>query len=232
VMEDPQLYQIKLNDEDISSEDQGYYRDTCFRKIDISGKLVQGVNTIQLTGMFTRDTEIESIYLLGEFGVSTGEGKFEGGASGQVFYRYPAGFRLVELPKIVKSADLTPQGLPFFAGRVRLSTQVHVETVPSDASLELEELRAALAYVRLNGETLGLTAWQPYRISLGGKLKAGENLLEVEMVSTMRNLLGSHHQSGGDPEGVGPEAFRMGPFWTNDYIFVPFGFSKAKLLLK
>ena len=230
VVEDPQRYAITLNGESVSPQDDGYWRDISFRRLDITGKMVKGQNTIELSGVFSRDTELESIYLVGNFGVAAGEGKFEGSTTGQVFYRYPPQFKLVELPVMVKCTDLTPQGLPFFAGRVRLSMNLHLDSIPTEAAIVLEDLRAALAHVLINGEAAGFTAWQPFRVDLGNRLKAGENRLEIELVSTLRNLLGPHHQRGGDPEAVGPESFRMNPLWIDDYTFVPFGFKKAALV--
>ena len=45
-----------------------------------------------------------------------------------------------------------------------------------------------VARVRLNGKALGILWTPPYRIALDG-MKAGENVLEVEVVNSWRNRL-------------------------------------------
>jgi hypothetical protein len=60
-------------------------------------------------------------------------------------------------------------------------------------------------------------------------LHAGENEIEIELVGTLRNLLGPHHLNGGDLVWTGPDQFRDKERWTDDYILVPFGFDGVRL---
>jgi hypothetical protein len=43
--------------------------------------------------------------------------------------------------------------------------------------------------VQVNGESLGTRAWGPFRFAVGSLLRAGENLLEVEVYNTPANEL-------------------------------------------
>ena len=54
-------------------------------------------------------------------------------------------------------------------------------------------------------------------------------MIEIELVGTLRNLLGPHHITGGDVEWTGPAQFRDKSLWTDDYILVPFGLDTVTL---
>jgi hypothetical protein len=60
-------------------------------------------------------------------------------------------------------------------------------------------------------------------------VRPGENVIEVELVGTLRNLLGPHHRVGGDVAWTTPRDFRDKSRWTDDTILVPFGFDGATL---
>ena len=74
--------------------------------------------------------------------------------------------------------------------------------------------------------------------------------MALELVGTLRNLLGPHHRTAGDPDSCwGEPAFRgetdsrsgrpdpnwhetrnrAGGVWTDDYLVVPFGFESVTL---
>jgi len=42
------------------------------------------------------------------------------------------------------------------------------------------------------------------RVDVTGGLVSGRNVVEVELVGTLRNLLGPHHVTGADSEFTGP----------------------------
>jgi hypothetical protein len=54
-------------------------------------------------------------------------------------------------------------------------------------------------------------------------------VVEIELVGTLRNLLGPHHRAGGDLVWTGAPDFRDKSRWTEDYILVPFGLNGATL---
>ena len=83
--------------------------------------------------------------------------------------------------------------------------------------------------MRVNGQHVGTVAWPPHRVGLMEGLRVGENEVEIELVGTLRNLLGPHHRAGGDLAWTGPKDFRDKTRWTDDYILVPFGFDGVTL---
>ena len=237
VVESPERFEIAVNGLAVASGDVGWWTDISFRKIDVSAAVRAGRNEVMLKGTFARDTELESVYLVGDFGVAGRRLKEESRYNGQVFDRYAPDFRVTEMPARVRARgqaaglalDLTAQGLPFFAGRVTLRQAVTLPTFDGRAVLELHNLRAAVAHVRVNGQYQGTVAWLPHRVDVTPGLRPGENVIEIELVGTLRNLLGPHHLSGGDMAWTGPGEFRDKGRWTDDYILAPFGLDGVTL---
>jgi hypothetical protein len=236
VLESPERFEVAVNGQPVASEDVGWWTDISFRKLDIGAAVRAGRNEIVLSGVFARDTELESVTIVGDFGVAGRRLHEENRLNGQVFDRYAPDFRLTDLPTDVRAKDggglaidLTAQGLAFFAGRATLRQTVTLPPLDGRTVLELHSLRAALAHVRVNGQLMGTVAWQPHRVDVTGALKAGENTVEITLVGTLRNLLGPHHLNGGDLAWTGPREFRDKSRWTTDYILVPFGLDGATL---
>jgi hypothetical protein len=230
VVEAPEQLKITVNGNAVSSQDQGFWRDISFRKLDISLCLREGRNEFVLKGTFDHQTEIESIYLVGRLAVTTGGGKLEGRVAGQTFYGYKPPFQVTVIEPAVQSGDLVRQGYPFFAGRIRVVQEVTIEHALTGARLVFGQLNAAIAHVYVNGLHAGRVGWPPYEVELGAALRPGVNRIEIELVNTLRNLLGPHHRAGGDPEGVGPAEFRLNAHWTNDYVLVPFGMDRIRIV--
>ncbi|MBI5031426.1 MAG: hypothetical protein HZB51_12930 [Chloroflexi bacterium] len=233
VLESPERFEIAVNGQSIPSIDAGWWVDNSFRKIDISLAVRAGRNEIILRSVFARDTELESVYVMGHFGVSGHRLKEENRHNGQIFDRYESDWRITALPEQVTSdkrmLDLTAHGFPFFAGRVTLRQSIMLVSFNGRAKIELHQLRAAVVRVRVNGQDLGAVAWQPHCVDMTAGLRAGANVVEIELAGTLRNLLGPHHLKGGDLDRTGPNEFRDKSRWTDDTILVPFGFAGVTL---
>jgi hypothetical protein len=235
VLESPEQFEIEVNGRRVASDDAGWWVDTAFRKIDVSRAVNAGQNVVLLRGVFARDTELESIYLVGPFGVSGRRLREENRSNGEIFDRYAPGFEVTDLPASVQAGDggqgldLTARGFAFFAGRATLCQSITLPAFAGRVDLAIHDLRAAVARVRVNGQDVGAVAWPPYRLAVGEALHGGENVIEIELVGALRNLLGPHHLSGGDLWWTGPEQFRDKSRWTADYILVPFGLGGVTL---
>ncbi len=238
VVESPARFEITVNGQPVSSDDAGWWTDISFRKVDVSAAVQAGRNEIVLSDVFAGDTELESLCVIGDFGVTGRRVGEENRYNGQVFDRYAPDFRVADLPDRVQgsdksdrlSVDLTAQGLAFFAGRATLRQTVTLPALDGRTVLEIHNLRAAVAHVRVNGQQMGTVAWPPHRVDVTEGLRAGENVVEIELVGTLRNLLGPHHRAGGDLAWTGPGDFRDKSCWTDDYILVPFGFHEVTLM--
>ncbi len=250
VMEQPRESQIIINGQPVDQTDCGFYRDTSFRKIDITGQLRSGSNEIILETAFyqrpevyedlrkarifeaeknklTYDSEIEAIYLVGRFGVHT-PGSFE--PLPRHAMRYAGPFVIGPAPTEVDPSDLTPQGLPFFNGTVRLIKQVSLDADQVHGrSFSLEDVQGHIVQLLVNGESAARWFWRPYVANLAGMLVPGENRFELLLTGGLRNLLGPHHLEAGESYAVAPPSFYKEPSvfgcapWNDDYCFVEFG---------
>jgi hypothetical protein len=250
VVETPERFTIQVNGAPVASRDCGAYRDTSFRLVDIRGRLRPGSNEVVLTTDFhqprevyenlrrakvfeseknklTYDSEIEAVYLIGRFGVAT-PGTFT--PLPREACRYHGPFVIGPAPDRVFAGDLTAQGLPFYAGTVRLVRDLALSPGQCGCSrFGIATKMACFASLRVNGQRLRSWYWRPYEADLAGALVPGTNRFEIELVSGLRNLLGPHHLLEGESYGVGPGAFFKEPNiwgsspWSDDYCFTEFG---------
>ena len=214
VLERPEQYTVYVNGKVVDKTDMGYYRDKSFRMIDITGKLEKGYNIITLECDFVQsekvygylencvkfesvknklyyDMEIEPIYLLGEFAVNSsedfepcsGEGLITGGK-----------FSLTKRPFHVDDGDIAPQGFPFFCGSMTLKKTITLsEDEIHNRSIEFSRLPSIVTKISVNGKVLPNLCWAPYTYDLSGLLNVGDNEIEIELITSFRNMLGPHH---------------------------------------
>jgi hypothetical protein len=250
VLERPDRSRVVVNGREVLWVDAGYYRDRSFRMTPIGAHLRPGANTIAITTTFrqpeevydalrrakvfeaeknklTFDSEIEAIYLVGRFAVET-PGTWEPLARDAA--RYDGPFVLAPLPETATLGDLTPQGLPFYAGTVRLSREVTLsEEECAGRAFSFTYKMANSVALAVNGEEVGKWFWRPYEADLTGRLRPGENTLALEVTGTLRNLLGPHHLQEGESWATNPSTFYKGPSvwgsrpWTDAYTFVAYG---------
>jgi len=253
VLERPEQFSIKVNGHLVGGE-QGFWIDTAFRKIDIR-KLIrlEGENVIELKTGFCcplrhntfsfkeGGTELESIYLLGDFMVKNSGGAWNIFVDWN-FAKVSDGFWarnfVVVSPSDVTPLSLTDNGYPFFAGRFIFSGVVnyssHDHSVKGSLGgryfLQLVEPSAITHRVRINGKEAGLIFLPPYRIEITNLLKEGKNSVEIEAASSLRNLLGPHHNKVSESWGwVGPNSFYEQVNWVDDYLLVPLGLKGVKI---
>jgi hypothetical protein len=147
-------------------------------------------------------------------------------------------------PRPLTGGNLTRQGLPFFAGRVRYETEITLEEVPKQGiRFMVNRLPATVADVEVNDWRAGLMAWHPLMVTARNALQPGTNRIAVTLFHSLRNLLGPHHHPFGEPVYVTPESFRpVGATtwmesleegvpiegWRSDYSFVEFGLPSVR----
>ena len=218
VLETPQAFRIAVNGEPVPDEDAGWWVDKSFRKRDITGMLRrEATNTITLMGNASPAIELESVYLIGEFGVWTDDS-----------HTFSLAREMAETP----GGDLVEQGYPFFAGTISLEQEIDLSMKsPASARLVIDGLEAIVADVWVNGKSAGQIIWSPFEVEIGRYLKDGTNTIRVDLVHSLRNLLGPHHHRQGELLGVNPGSFSDEANWTDIYQFVPFGLSDARIVV-
>jgi hypothetical protein len=119
--------------------------DIAFHRVRIPmGFLNRGGNNVTLKTLYKENSNLEAIYLLGEFGV-----QLDGTAR-----------KLVPMPEKLKIGDICPQGFPFYSGAITYRVPLP-EATPR---LRLPEIGGACA--KVDGQILG---WDPFEAEVSGK---------------------------------------------------------------
>lgn len=232
--ETPEIFEIKVNGENVEKLDCGYFRDKAFRKIDISKHFKIGENKIVLDVDFdqsekvyddlrkakvfeseknklTFDVELEQIYLVGDFSVSTlGEFKpLERKAS-----RFSGKFVVSQPKKKITLANIEKQGFPEFAGRLTVSKKFTAD----DTSMMIDFVKAGINVIKakVNGKDVGTFMWEPFTADISDYIACGENEIQLTLVNNLRNMQGPFHLEEGESYNVSPDKFIKEPcVWSN-----------------
>jgi len=172
------------------------------------------------------DTEIESIYLVGNFYVKTEREKMQPDVNHS--FCYDGSFALKAQKREIDFNNIVLDGYPFFSGAIEAVTKYEYT---AGAATELYvDGRYAVCEVTVNGEYAGRMMFK-HHMDLSGYLKEGENAIALKIYNANRNLLGPHHFADPEPLGVGPTTFSLENMWKGEecelfkdrYAFVRFG---------
>jgi hypothetical protein len=227
VLEHPERYHIYLNGEEIHYQGDEYWLDIRFMPVDVTGKIKEGVNEILLVcdefqygdqtkvdDYFGRyGTEIESIYIKGDFSV---EGDFSDINSKQDLKLLKKDSSVITEPGKYQLNNVVESGLPFYAGRLAYKVKLPelVLTDEQRLSINFEKLNAACAKIDIDGKEAGFIFSHPLSFDITDYYQKGA-LLEITLYSTLRNLLGPHHNKNLKVSFTRPEDFT--PDFTPDF---------------
>lgn len=185
-----------------------------------AGLLRQGSNEIEFSVQGGKTEKLENMYVLGLFEVSM--------ANGQRSFAITK--RRAHQP--VADDNLVQCGYPFFSGKIKLcaSFQLPVEQGASRWLLTFDRPSVSGMKLHVNSRCVGSKAWGPWEWDITDCLTDGANRIEVEIVNTLRNLLGPHHT----PDDEKLQYLRPGSFSDDaeDYYFRPFGLGASSLIMK
>lgn len=163
-----------------------------------------GEGTESVRNCLTYDSNIESIYLQGDFGVF---GEFKPGQTpgvllGEHFY-------LDKQKKEIHS--LIEDGYPFFRGDIVLEQDLELKNPNVVLSIpgRFQELE-----VSLSGHSLGKLLWKQ-ELDLSPFAKCGHNPLRLTLTVSNRNLLGPFHCQEEEPIAISPNHFEMDGLWQD-----------------
>ncbi len=208
-LEDAAQCQVFLNGVKAESYDgASYYLAPAFETVSLPDACRTGENVIEIRRMFTPlskakssitslfecqlGTELESMYLLGDFGVF---GSREYSMSG--LNRYSRDTFLSAEAEIV-SGELTQKGYLFYAGEITLSKTFRAEPTEGRAYLSFGAFYGAVAEVIVNGKSVGQVFRPPYRVEITEAVQEGENELKIRLYNTLRPILGPFHRPLGE----------------------------------
>ena len=202
-----------LNDTAIDLKaDCGWWIDKALRCVTLKASdLRRSRNTLRLTVDYARCMGLESLYLLGRFGVRVS------GAEAV----------LTPLPSQLTAADWCAQGLPFYSGAVAYHlTFTHVADKGRRIFLAVPRFGGSCLRVSVNDRP-ARTLWRPpYETEITDAVKPGANTAVVEVISHRRNTLGPLHlpRNGRRLPWTGPREYITDPpHWQDDYDLSPCG---------
>jgi hypothetical protein len=214
VVERPELFRVFVNDREVKAVAGEWWLDRAFGVFPVGAHVVSGRNKITVKARpFTIHSELEPVYLLGDFRLAAAARGFE-----------------LRPPAPLAAGSWKSQGWPFYGGAVRYRRTF---VVPADAAgtayrLKLGPWLGATAEVYVGDKRVGTGAFAPHEIDLTGALAAGPNEVSVVVYGTLRNTLGPFHNDpplgrawpgsfqqgakGGPPPGSGYSSVGYGLF--------------------
>jgi hypothetical protein len=181
VVERPELFRVAVNGHQVAALSRQWWLDKSFGLYEIGRWVKDGENTIEVSASpFTINSELEPVYLLGDFLLRPAE----------------KGFRLVPA-SLIRPGRWDLQGLPFYSEGVRYSKEFHVAPGKSNAAafvVGLGKWKGAVARVLVNGKDAGCIAFAPYEQDITKLVRPGRNEVSVIVYGTLKNTLGPHHR--------------------------------------
>ena len=208
--ERPELCHYSINGIALTSTDiNDFWVDDCFKRMHVpAGALVKGRNVVTMTVNFMRTTNIEALYLIGNFGVSLDGNRRT----------------LVKMPEKIGCENLDRYDLPFYTGYMTYHlTPEQYAGVLGDAADTAD--RIVLSPASFTGGCVKVTAlgkttvlgWDPYEADVTEAYRAGAPI-DVTVVGTRRNVFGPLHQIPALDGCYGPGNFvTSGDYWTDNY---------------
>lgn len=207
-MERPQKAKIWLNGvfcPSMEDEIDGWYVDSFIRTVKVPG-LKAGVNELLLEIPYGRKTNLENVFLLGEFGVEV----------------YGDRAVVTQMPKELVFGDVTRQKLPFYGGSITYTMHFTLDK-EQEVSVRVPHFASPVLEVAVDQKAAGLIAFAPHKLSLG-KLCAGEHELKICAYGNRFNSFGTLHNCNDEYKWYGPDSYRTrGSEWSETWCLRCFG---------
>ena len=205
-LEDPECAAISLNGAPVPIRPDGYYVDRAIKKLPLP-EIVRGENTLIVSVPIGRRTNLECMYLLGDFGVKVSGTK-----------------KTIKRPvRKLGFGDIVPQGLPFYTGNLTYSFRVETQGA---FRIRVPRFRGALLKVFMDGKDVGRIAFSPYTVDIPAE--KGEHLIEIKLYQTRINGFGQLHHTPGVYFYQSPNSWRSADdLWGYEYQFKPAGILKS-----
>jgi hypothetical protein len=208
---------IRLDGKEVPATRTGWWVDEDITTVSVVGDgetLDRGQHVLELEIPYGITTNIERLYLLGQFSVDVCG--TEATISGPL-----------DLSRL-RFGDWTRQGLPFYAGNVvyHCSFRSNGEEI----AVELPQLTAPVASVLVDGKAKHTVAFYPYVARLG-VIAADNHTLEITCFGNRENAFGPLHLVPGKTEYISPNAWRTDlDWWMDEYNIKPMGLLQTPIV--
>jgi hypothetical protein len=206
LVEGASQFEITLNGARVDNTAEGWYLDRSMHKVALPA-LQKGTNVLELRCGYTNHMELEDIFVLGDFGVSLER-------------------TIIAEPRLLHFGDWTSQGYPHYAGGMIYHGSYRYEpSADKRIRLYLGQYEAVHVTVSVNGVLTGHIPWiSANGLDITDVLREGENTVDIQVVSSPRNMLGPLHLAPGREAWTDWRAFRRtDDTFTPDYVLKPWG---------
>ena len=217
--ERPEYFRITLNGKElVHNEADGFWIDSCLKILRIpAGYVKTGDNEIVAETEFRRTTNIESMYLIGRFGVKKG--------------LYSS--TLTTLPEKLGFGNMEEYSLPFYTGCV--TYKLGKLRKPKDGEhvfISVPEYVGSLAKVTPsedpNDPEKRIIGWDPFEADVTDWVNEGRDIF-VTLVCSRKNMFGPLHEIPAVTGAVGPGDFVTGgDRWSDEYVLMDSRIGKIK----
>ena len=217
LVETPERYRLRFNGralESVADAEREWAVDPCMRRVAVGAPLEAGWNEVVLACDYTGEQELETIFLLGAFGV----------------FDHGAGYVTAPEAGAIEPGDWTTQGYPFYVGTMAYETEFELDSVPAGLQLAVGFDGATVCRVSVNGTECAKLWHRPWAAAIGAAARRGRNTLRIELVTTLHNMFGPHHYDGQVvTEWVGAMKFSDEAHWDDAYALLESGLERAAL---
>ncbi|HMO26504.1 MAG TPA: hypothetical protein PKB10_09555, partial [Tepidisphaeraceae bacterium] len=200
---------IRLDGRPVRPRVDGWWVDESIHTIPLRS-LSPGEHELVLTILFSRKTDLEWCYLLGDFGV-----------------RLAGRHATLTVPlRTLAWGDWTTQGLPFYAGNVTY----HATLPPGDAGRVIfPKFRNPLLSVQIDRKPASRIAFAPFAVPIDASNQ--ERRFDITAFGNRANAFGCVHHSNEAITWVGPGAWRStGTEWQDSYVLKRMGVLAAPIV--
>ena len=205
VVEDIDNYDVKLNGTRIGKVSAGWFLDRDFGRIELPG-LTEGINEIILECSYVSSTELENIYVTGDFGVSVSR-------------------TITREPQKLVTGDWGLQGYFFYHAGIKYKYLFdYKDSMGKNIMMDLGAYNDVVTIVRINGHET-IVPWKARsKVDIGHMLNPGTNEIEIEVMGAPRNMFGPHHLTDSREKWTNATAFHPeDDRYTEQYIMYPWG---------
>jgi hypothetical protein len=182
VVERPALYQVFVNGQEVTPLPDRWWLDRASGVFEIGHNCRPGRNKVTLKASpFTIHTELEPVYVLGDFGLES----------------IDKGFRLAPAASLTLG-PWSEQGRPLYPGGIGYSKTYTLGSPDPGRerfAVRLGEWLGSVAEVRVNGKSAGFIFCPPFELDITDFLGAGQNTVSIVVFGTLKNTLGPHHNN-------------------------------------
>ena len=207
-LEDADKAHIAFNGEKVPNDITGNYVDIKIRTVPLP-MIEKGANVLDITWPFGKTTNLENVFILGDFGVKVlGEKAV-----------------LTEKPAALHFGDICTQGFPFYGGAVRYRFKASAKG--GKLTLRVSDYMGALVKVYIDGKAVGRIICPPYEFTAEG-LADGTHEVELELFGHRYNTFGPVHLVNEQERWHGPGAWRStDENWSYQYVLRRIGVMKS-----